>query len=226
MRPIFAVAVLTGLVTVTFLTLGQVQRRQSVQPRAEVKPVKIYLEPVEAGLIGSTTLKIMINSPEAVGFVSLELNFDPDLVGLSQPVEVVDSRFSTVVKKSEPAEANAGGKAGLTLGLGPEARANPPRGLFALAAVTLAPQTDEAGLVTQLTLPASGQQVISVTPERLEPVTAGARLTLNAEPAGGGGNSFPPPSQPETGTPTAVTAGLLAAGTTAWLVKKYLDSRQ
>lgn len=219
-------------VAVVFLSVFEVQVRRLLTPKAAAGQVQVFLSPSEAGLSGAQGFKIFLKPDIPIGFVHLEMKFDPALLKLTQEIELVDKKLTTVVRKTAPAEANTAGVISLVLGLDVNYRDSAPVDQFHLATVYLGPNSTAANAVTDFNFVTGNLQIVALSTAVLTPVTSGSKITVNPG-QGQSGAVTPqlspsplPVTQPETGTPTWVTVGLIGLTLSLLWAKKYWQRRQ
>lgn len=199
-KHIWQLGIIIFMLVTTLLLAGWIKERQSLRSEAAADEVILSFNPNTATLTPTApqTLKLMINPGKAVGFINLELNFDPALIKLNQAVALLEPKFNQVIKLSTPAEANADGKIIITLGLDPGQTAQAPATAFALADIQLAANTANPNLTAGLNFNNPNSQVVAMDTNVFTIISSGAQLTINPQAGPKLFFSAPAPANPQT----------------------------
>ena len=150
----------------------------SVNPSAG--GVNFHMTPSTFTLPPSQTMKLMLNAGiNKIGFVSVNLTFDPTKVRLAGEITAGTS-LGTVVEKTSMATANSTGRISLVLALATADRDFPPTGDFELASIPLAAFGTGSNLTTTFSVDPAGMEVWSYPEQQSLSFThTGATITVN-----------------------------------------------
>lgn len=136
----------------------------------------IFFEPQSVVLPPNSAVKLFLNTKnQPLGFVHLELNFDPSKINLTQ--EITPSSYSRIIKKSTMAEANLAGK--IILILAAEPGQPLPTGTVQIAQFAIKAKNKQT-TSTNIALPTTSyQRLISTSPEVINFNTLPLTISLN-----------------------------------------------
>ena len=157
--------------------------------------VDLYFSPASADIPPNQPISLMLDAKtQQIGFVHVEMTFDPTLVNLTD--EVTTTNFlKTIVQKTSIVNANTTGRIILVLALSPEDVASPPTGLFELANLPFGSVTSQENVQATLTIDSPTVQVVDMSETNLSFTTNLATFNLNP-------TLTPTPTQSPTSTPT------------------------
>lgn len=187
-------------VITTLLLVVWVRERQLLLSEAAENEVTVSLIPSAATLTPTSPqdIKLKVLPGKAIGFINLELNFDPAKIKLNQPITILEPKFNQEIKLTTPAEANVNGKIIITVGLDPNQRENAPTQVFDLAKIQLIANTANPNLSASLNFNNAAAQLVAVDASIFTVLSNNAQFTVN--PTAGPKLFFsnPTPANPQT----------------------------
>lgn len=133
--------------------------RESIEAAGSAR---IFISPQEINLPGEGRVVLNIDSGETeVGFVKVELGFDPTLVRLDDEA-TIGGQLSSVVTKTEMNAANETGNFILVVALPPERRSEAPSGQWELVNLKFVAATEAANIMTNLTINSESVQIVGL----------------------------------------------------------------
>ena len=157
--------------------------------------VDLFFSPANANLPPNQTVNLMLDAKsQNIGFVHIELTFDPSLVNLTDEITTTNS-LKTIVTKTTRNSANTTGRIILVLALSPDDIATPPTGLIELANLPFGSVTGQENVTTNVTIDTPTVQIVDLTEVELSYTTPLATLALNVA-------ATPTPTEIPSSTPT------------------------
>jgi len=154
------------------MTFDVREKAQSVQPNATLR-----FEPTQATIPTQTEYDIWIDSDNSVSFAAITLNFDKDLINLSQEITYTDKLDKEIITTTKD-QANSNGQLELIRGLSPENISNGPSGSFKVASITLESKTNNDNVATSISF-ANNCQIVATDEAVFNLTTNNLVITLN-----------------------------------------------
>jgi hypothetical protein len=177
---IFKYSLLAISILASFFILKEVERVQSLNSVASTRQAAVYFQVLSADLPPESPFDVWVNSDSTVGFVDLEITFDPNVIKLAGEITPYQS-LTRIIKITPMAEANSTGKISIILGLDPSKITSPPAAPFRVAALKLNAKTTNS-LSTTITFNNSIMQLVSLDQSVFTTTTTGLTLNLNPTP--------------------------------------------
>lgn len=187
------------------MALGMGAGRWGVQRILAAGSARVFLTPVTTNVPPNGNLTVKVDSgATTVGFVQVQLNFDPAIINLTGEITATGS-MTTVVQKTSMANANASGSVTIALALPPENVGSAPSGEFSIADIPFGAATTSANLLTSVTVNTEGVQVVGMDTEAMSVTGENATVNVNyIEPTPTVVAPTPIPTAEPSPTPTAV----------------------
>lgn len=158
--------------SITNLNFNPKEKAQSVTPNATIR-----FEPGQASLPPVTQYDIWIDSDSSVGFASIILNFDKNLINLAQEIEYTNKLDQEVITTTK-SNANTYGQIIITRGLSPQNINNAPSGSFKIATLTLESQTNTDNTNASIVI-ADNSQIVAMDQSVFNLNFNNLQITLN-----------------------------------------------
>lgn len=168
--------------------------------KAAANQVSVVINPETTAMTGATAqeFQVIAVAEKAIGFIALELSFNPGLIQLTQEVTLTNTKLTQVILKTPLAEANVTGKIKIAVGLDPQQAADPPINNINLATLSMKAISSQPNTVAEINFVTSSFQVVATDTTVLEPLPGKSQITLN--PTSGAKLFFsnPIPNNPQT----------------------------
>jgi len=140
----------------------EIQRRQSLNSQAGVNQARIFFQATNLTFPPDNSFGLLLNTEGALGFVKIEINYDPSKVRLLNEIDVSPSPFKRVIKVSSKDEANQTGKIDIILGIDPSNVFNPPLGDIEISRFNFGSNTGEENISSSITINTSNSQIVGL----------------------------------------------------------------
>ncbi|HCM37023.1 MAG: hypothetical protein UV61_C0003G0094 [Candidatus Gottesmanbacteria bacterium GW2011_GWB1_43_11] len=171
-------SVLVSLFTL-FVIVLKLPEPTSYTSKAGTNTASFSLLPTQISLPPEFGFQVWVNAQNPVAFAHVEINFDKNLVALTQEPELINPMLSRVVKRTSKTDANKTGVVVFAVGLDPINKALAPTGAFQLAKLTFNTITTQSNLTTQLTFNQSALKLVNPDASVFTLTTTNSNLTLN-----------------------------------------------
>jgi hypothetical protein len=162
-----------------FLIVRALKTEKTLNTGAANYTAIVSFQPVSLSLPSANSVGIWVNSASAVGFVSLEFDFDPTKVKLAKDITLTSTTLTTNIKVSLASEANTTGKVYITLGLDTDKIASAPTGMFQVASVTFDKVATGSNVATNVTFNTAGMQIVAMDQSIFTLTATPLALTIN-----------------------------------------------
>jgi len=139
--------------------------------------VRLFFSPQNLLLPPNITTSLMIDAKSYnIGFVRVELSFDPSVIILTGEI-LTTGLVKTVISKTSKDQANASGRILIIIVLAPED--SPPNGIFELAQIPIRPNIGYSNLQTSISFINGGTQIVDVAATTLPTSSEHGLITVN-----------------------------------------------
>lgn len=178
-------------------------RSQSLSVGAAAGVADLFLEPESITMPPDGLVNLWVTTDKQLGFVAVDLAFDPTLIKLSQEITLPTATLQKTIKVSTMAQANTTGKISIVLGIEPTGISTAPTGTFPLANLKFSKNTAISNKLATLTIVQTSSQLVDLGAIPFSLTSKNASFNLNpvASPVATLAPSTTPTSVP---TPTPV----------------------
>lgn len=152
---------------------------QSLSASAAAGTAEVFFEPTNLVLPPDSLANLWVTTNKKIGFVAVEVAFNPAMVKLTQEISLPSTILKRVIKKTPMNEANTSGKISLVVAVDPSSNSNATSGSFVLAGLKFATKTTVANQETQLTVTESKTQLVDTDGTPINLKSKSLSLTLN-----------------------------------------------
>lgn len=139
------------------------KQNQQIASEAAAGVAQVSLEPKTSLITANTVLKLRVSTDKPVGFVAVELGFDPTLMSLSKELTLHTTQLSEVIMLSTMAEANASGLIRVVVAVKPQTVGAAPGGTFDLLTLSFSSKTTQPNKQSAVSIQTASTQLVDLT---------------------------------------------------------------